>query len=492
MFKDKILKLADFLKGVIASFFDIFFDQNQKETAKFLVWFYIFLLYVLGVFFWGGFFNWGNIDLNFHDWAAINVPRIEVVHDALSLRLLPLHAECETCLHGVTDRFFVLPDVITSPQMILLLFVSPPVFVFFDVLLHYSIATIGLLLLRKRFHISLISYTFLFLTFQFNGYIQSHYAVGHATWTGYFLFPLFFELIFELLYDKPSWAWVAKFAFLSFYSTLVGSQHHFTWMMLFMATLALSFRSAFKWIVAAILFSGFLSAIRLLPPALGINGFSHFFFGVPGYLTIYDFLTSLFSLRGPTYTFIAWPYEIGYWEFDYYIGLVGTIVLIYFGVIRWFKDWSDGKIHSALIFPTLVLFSFSQSYIYQETMYRIPFLASERIASRMVSLPFTLVLIVSAIYLSEGLRMQKMSHQLLALISVVFVMNDVFIHRSLWKIQSVSTNFPVVELDFSGNSIVNHADPRYFLVLCLGLGLSLFSAFVLGLLVAKEKKFTRK
>lgn len=492
MYIDKFLKFFDYLKEKIIFFFDLFFDQSQRKDNRFLAWFYILLLYVLGVFFWGGFFNWGNVDLNFHDWANINMPRMEVVHDALSLRLLPIHAECVTCLHGVTDRFLVLPDVITSPQMILLLFVSPSMFVFGDILLHYSIATIGLLLLRKRFQLSLISYTFLFLTFQFNGYIQSHYAVGHVTWAGYFLFPLFFELVFELLYEKPSWNWVMKFALLTFYSTLVGSQHHFTWMMLFMAALAISFRSAFKWIGSAILFSGFLSAVRLLPPVLGINGFSHFFFGVPGYLTIYDFLTSLFLLRSPSYTFLAWPYEIGYWEFDYYIGLVGTIMVVYFGIISWFKGWNSGKIHPALIFPALLLFSFSQSYVYQETMYRVPFLASERIASRMVSLPFTLLLIISAVYLNDMLSMQKIAHRLLALISVVFIVNDVFVHRSLWRIQSVAANFPIVELDFSGNSIINHADPWYFVVLCLGLGLSLFSAFVLGLLVVKEKKFNRK
>jgi len=220
-------RLKEILKGGFDLFSNVLFEQPGTKRARLLVLIYLVALYLLGVYFWGSFFNWGNVNLNYHDWADINMPRLEIIHDAFTYKMLPLHASCGGCLHYVTaDRFLVLPDVVTTPQMILLLFVKPTTLVLLDILLNYSLATIGLLLLRKRFQLSLVSFTFLFIAFQFNGYIQAHYAVGHATWAGYFMFPLYFELIFQLLDGQQNWKWVAKLTALSFYTILAGSQHH--------------------------------------------------------------------------------------------------------------------------------------------------------------------------------------------------------------------------------------------------------------------------
>src|SRR5688572_6385191 len=153
--------------------------------------------------------------------------------------MLPLHVECGVCLHGMTDRFFMIPDVVTTPQMLLLSVMDVDTFAILDLLFHYTLATLGLILLRQKLQLSLLSYAFLFFLFNFNGYIQAHYAVGHLSWGGYFLFPFYFLLIFWLFDHQPSWKWVAGMSGLSFYIILAGSQHHFTWLMLFLMFLAL-------------------------------------------------------------------------------------------------------------------------------------------------------------------------------------------------------------------------------------------------------------
>ena len=486
------LKYIGYAKKISALVSELLFEPFGEKRIRFGAWLWLAILYAIGVYFWGAFFSWGKIDLNFHDWAVINIPRFDVIHDAYYYHMFPLHAACGECLHGITDRFWVLPDVVTTPQMILLLLVTPSVFVLIDVLFHFSLATIGLLLLRKRFKLSLISYTFLFVLFQFNGYIQSHYAVGHATWAGYFLFPLFFEFIFQLLDEGPNWQWVTKISILSFYTILIGSQHHFTWMMLFLSFLALSYRPVSKWILVAIFCSGFASAFRLIPPVLGIDQFTFKFFGVPGYQTIYDFLISLAVYHGPTYQFEAWPLDIGYWEFDYYIGLIGTIFLIYFGVYHWVKDWNDKKTYSMLMFPTLALFLFSQGSLYKMTLLRLPVLASERIASRMVSLPVTLILIMAAIYINERLRSKDITARWLSIIALVFIGNDLYVHGTLWRIKSIVRNFSPQLINLSGNSIVNHSDPQYLAVLYFGAGLSLITLLVLLIFVVVEKRSLKR
>lgn len=466
----------------------LFWGPQIEGQTHLYDWLWIIILYALGIYFWGTFFNWGDVSLNFHDWAAINIPRFDVMHDAFYYRMLPLHAECENCLHGVTDRFLVLPDVVTTPQMILLLFVSPTVFVLVDVLINYSLAVIGLILIKKRFRLSLFSYTFLFVLFHFNGHIQSHYAVGHATWAGYFLFPLFFELVFQLLDEGPNWQWVTKITILLFYSVLAGSQHHFTWMMLFMAFLALSYRMNFKWILAAIMFSGFVSAVRLLPPALSLAKFSVNFFAVPGYQSVYDFITSLMVFHRPGYQFEAWPLEIGYWEFDYYIGLVGVVLVVYFGGVLWIKEGIGKESYSVLILPALALFLLSQGSIYKITLYNFPLLSSERIASRMASLPVTLVFFMAAISLNEVLKRKVIIIRWLSLLAMVFIVNDILVHSFWWKIESVAQNFRPELLNLSGNSIINHVDSQYLTVFYTGLILSLGTMLMLFMLVAIEKR----
>jgi hypothetical protein len=306
------------------------------------------------------------------------------------------------------------------------------------------------------------------------------------------MFPLYFELIFQLLDGQQNWKWVAKLTVLSFYTILAGSQHHFTWMMLFAAFLALSYWRGFKWILAGIVFSGFASAIRLLPPVLEVGKFSYKFFAVPGYLNLFDFFTSMVSLHGPNHVFEGWPYDIGFWEFDYYLGLAGVILLLYFGVIRWAKDWKSGKIHSALILPTAALFLFSQSYVYVYTLSRIPMLASERIASRMVSLPVTLILIVAAVYLNESLKAGNIPLRVFTLFALAFLVNDLSIHSGMWNIVNISKNFVHIMLDFSGNSIINHPDPKYQLVLYAGAALSLGTILILSVLVVNEGKHLKR
>lgn len=92
--------------------------------------------------------------------------------------VFPLHMAGTQTLHDLTDRFLTLPDVITTPQTLFLLFVNIPTFVLIDILIQYLIGFPGLLWVRRRFNLSLFAFSVLFFLFNFNGFILSHYSPG--------------------------------------------------------------------------------------------------------------------------------------------------------------------------------------------------------------------------------------------------------------------------------------------------------------------------
>lgn len=468
--------------------FNMLFDWEEEKRFPVAGWTFILIIYLTGIFLWGQLFNWFRTPLDFHDWGEINLPRYEIIREAIVSRTLPMHIECEKCLHIVTDRYFVMPDVVTTPQMLILPLISAEKFIFLDLLLHYTIATLGLLYLRKKFKLSLIAYLFLFFLFNFNGYIQAHYMVGHVTWAGYFLFPWFFILIFHFLEQGGSYRWVAGMAFMSLYIILAGSQHHFTWMMLFLAFLALSRWRDVKWIFAAIVFSGFASAVRLLPPLLEINTFTSGGFSFrSGYPSLGDFLSALVDLRPVNYIVKITSEKLGYWEFDYFIGIAGVGFIILFGVYWWLQDQRGSKRFSPLLLPTALTFLLSMGNLYGYTLYHFPLFASERVSARMVSLPLTIVMIIAAVYFQEFLNTRRSEViRWTAVFSFLLLFNDIFMHTEFWRANEIS-DLLRVEVKSTHVAIVNHSDPQYTFILAAGLILTLITSTVIILLTLREK-----
>jgi hypothetical protein len=473
----------------------LIFDPSEEKRNQQAVWIYLLILYLAGILLWGVVFDFRRSPLNFHDWRMLFLPRFDAIRDAINYRMLPLHVSCGECLLGVTDRFFVIPDVVVTPQMILLSFLDVDTFALFDLLLHYTTATVGLILLRQKLNLSLMSYSFLFFLFNFNGFVQANYAVGHLNWGGYFLFPFYFLLLFQIFDRQPSWKWVAQMAFLSLYMILAGSQHHYTWMMLFLLFLAFSYLSSFKWMAAAMLFSGFLSAVRLLPPVLGLNDFSDPFFRFrTGYHTLYDLWSSLVMIRPPDFDqpVIYRDTNLGYWEFDYFISFIGACFIIYFGFIN-MKNGGTFRKYLPLLIPALALFILSQGQIYKYTFFNLPILSSERIATRMISLPMTFFMIMAAFQFQEFLdRYRSGAIRWFVTGALLMLVHELYTHAVIWNVDALGDFFGKEKMQFDGNSIINYSDPVYITTLTIGLILTLLTAIVLWILVRREnhiKKF---
>jgi hypothetical protein len=72
--------------------------------------------------------------------------------------------------------------------------------------------------------------------------------------------------------------------------------------------------------------------------------------------------------------------------------------------------------------------------------------------------------------------------------SLVFLVNELYTHLLLWKIDKIASFLPEPQPDYSGNSIVLRPDPPYMLVLSVGLIVTFITALVLIFLVMREKQ----
>lgn len=465
------------------------FQYAQKKPRIFKGW--VIGTYLFGGWLWGNFFSWGKFPIHFHDWAEVNIGRLAYLRDAILKGALPLHAAGTAHLRNGTDQILSVPDLVISPQVILMRWMDIEMFVFINTLFLYTIAFIGLLWILRRHKLSPIIFSTLVFLFNFNGHIISHLGIGHITWWSYFLFPFLYIQIIRLLEDRDhSWKWVFQTSILLFLIFLQGGYHHYVWSLMFLGVLALV---AWKhtWVIFKVLiFSNLLSMIRLLPPAQLVNNFE------PEFLSGYPKLSNVFSAflfeRAPqdSLPFLNFDSNLGYWEFDLFIGKFGALI-IFFGFLLWLISLRKNQPVSYILIPMIVLSVLSIGNIY-EPFTRIPFplIAGERVSSRFIIIPFLFAVIFSLTSLQDWLN--KINKPLILypvfLIMNFFILFDISKHVFLWKIENIFPHFPYTPVDKTLKAISNHADPTYTTFLIIGAIVTLISITVLYILTRHESK----
>ncbi len=465
-------------------------DPEREEASPILSWVWLGGLFLLGLILWGYFLNFGTIPFDFHDWAEVNAPRIAFLKDAVTTAQLPLHMPDASALRGVTDRFMALPDVILSPQILLLKWLSVGDFILIHTWLLFAAGFCGLLALKNRFGLSLYSFTWIFFLFNFNGHILSHYAVGHITWGGYFLFPWFILLVFQLLHGERSWRWAGSMAFLLFAIFLQGSFHQFVWLVIFLAILALTRLRTLLPILKAGIFACLLSAVRIIPPALQMGAFDDEFLG--GFRTPLQLVKALIRIIPPAESLDSQVTgaTLGWWEFDSYIGLAGLLFLAIFG-LRWLLTRRKEFGYPALIAPLALLTLFAIRNFYGIVrLTRIPLFSGERVSARFLIVPLAFLILLSALALQDWLRNRRYALPALIFPSVgsLLLLAELWSHIETWKVTAAAKAFPFTYTDLSLKLVSNHPDPVYTNGLLAGLAITSISAVVLVALCVREAK----
>ena len=442
-------------------------------------------LYLFGGVTWSFFLNFGRLGFDLHDWTQEG-PRYAFLRQALLENHLPLHIGSTL---ATTDRFLAIPDTVISPQVVLLRFVEPGLFVLINTLFLYSLGYLGLLLLRRKFSWSLVTFSVVFLLFSLNGNPIAHIAVGHSMWVSYFLLPYFSLLVLNLLEGQAGWKWVTQMALLQLALFLQGGFHFVIWSLMFLVLLGIFSHRLLGPILKAIFFTILLSLVRILPPALEFSSQDNPF--ISGYFSVNDLFEAFTTLTAPAAARSGMYSALGWWEVDVYTGLLGLIFLIVFGLyLTWKTPSSAGIMQRVLLAPIFAMTVLSIGKIFQPiSMLPIPLLDAERVSSRFLILPVVMTLVLGGVQMERFLRNRTMSFglQLTTLTLVGLMAHDLLQHARLWRVENIATLFTRTPVDIR-SQVILRVDPPYTTALLVGLGVGVLTLAFLTFKTTSERQ----
>ncbi len=476
-------RLSDWFTSLI----EAFFIPGQGWISRVLNPIWMVLLYLFGILHWSLFLNWGKVPFDLHDWTQAGA-YLSFLRQAFMTNQLPLQIGSTLV---ATDRYLALPQTLISPQAYLLRFLEPGVFTLLNLLILYSAGYFGLLLLRRRYSLAPLAFTVLFVLFNFNGQITAHYAVGHLEWTGYFFLPFFILLLLKILDgEKADWKWVLCIASIFFLMAIQGAFHFVLWCWIFLLAWGLFHPKNYLMpAIKAILFSLPLCLVRFLPPAVEFLGGGKNF--VSGFPTVTDLFAAMIVLKYPVEAISKSFSSLGWWEVDSYIGLIGLVFVIGFGV---YQTWHRGADKVSLLAPTAVLIFLSIGQIYAVINHLpIPLLDSERISSRFFILPLAVLITLGSIQLQELLvriGVRSITERIFSLGVLILLVHDLFQHSRIWRVSNMVQLFTSTPVDIQ-SKVIHHPDPLYFGALTVGAACTLLTFVVLIFLTLRERRLNK-
>ena len=447
-------------------------------------------LYLGGLGLWVFFLNFGRFKWGVQDWI-LEWRYSRILQEALTKGVLPLHTNLAT-EYGVT-RFLGIPDVPLSLQIPLLLFMDAAGAFLVHWLVMYSVSFAGCLLLRSRLRLSITAFTVVAMLFHFNGFITAHLGIGHTLFIGYFFFPYFVLLVLQLTQGQSGRAWFAWMALVLFGMELVGTTQLYTACLMFLGVLLVFSPGArgplFKSLVAGVV----LHAFRIAPAFLSLSGYSSR--PLPGYLTLGDLLQALTWIvpAGKADKFIT-GLPVGWWELDMYVGILGFLGIIYFGVWRAWKRMPNdtpGASTMSLGASVLVFTVFSIGYLYWPINYLpLPLVKFVHVPSRFFVLPLLFLGTFAASQVQAWLDLRRLGpwRRAVVLAALAVFIHDLVQHARLWRVEHVYESFLEAPLDYS-LQIVTRSDPTYVTILVLSSLVSLLSlAYVVRILFLARRE----
>ena len=461
------------IHGLLQFLEDLLFARPDRPVARIATSVALTLLFCLGIVHWIVFFNFGEMSFQYADWPKEYL-YYSVLQQALNTGTIPYHVD--QAIQN-THRFLALPEIVRSPQILLLRVMTVSDFVVANTLVVYAAGFWGCLMIRRRYALSLMSFSLLYLVFQFNGYITSHLATGHSMWNGYFLMPFYCYYVLRLCEPaSPESADDRRLplmlALTLFAMNLQGAFHMYVWNVLFLGFVAVFNTSAVRPLATAGVFSALLSSFIFLPAGITFWNADHLF--LTGYPTVGVLIEAFVYVRkfdlevSPATALIG---DVGWWEYDMFIGLIAFAAVIYLGV--WLRvrmpatltGALEGTEYRQLDWPMAVLAILSMGAFYAAIAFLpLPLLNSERVPSRFIVTPFLFLLIISCIRLDRVLAAWGYARARLSpvkwLITAALIQTgfELASHSKTWSVDKWPAGDGEVDLDIG---IVQQADPIY-------------------------------
>lgn len=450
-------------------------------------------LFLLGVQHWLAFFTFGNVRLDTQDWRLTR-SYWDTLTYAIDTREIPFFT-ADGIAH--TERFIGDPDPSWSPLIVVADKMSPAEFALINTLLLYAVGFAGLLLIRRRYSLSLVSFAVLFLLFNFNGFITSHMSVGHFTWAGYYGFPFLILFLLEMIEgdDRVALRAGLKTGVVIACMALVGSFHMIVWWGWALLIFGLFTPRRLVAVVVAIASAGLLSAYRYLPVAFAMSDYEMEF--RTGFPTLQYLLDGLTAVRTFDYTYhlesaldLRALMGLKWWEFDMFVGYLGFAFMAVFGIgLRFMRRESlRGLRYAELDMPIALMAAFSMSLLFEPIFNMpLPFLNSERVTSRFFIIPLLLLVTVGCIRFDRLLPdiARGLQSRLLLLVAMWQMSTALSLHSFLWHISRLEARFRELYATMPEQPVIPLADKTlvtgerlYVLSLPVGIGVTLVAAVV--------------
>jgi hypothetical protein len=482
------------IQNLFDSSIDFFTSSNSKKYFPAnKIWFIA--LFLAGILAWQIFLHCPNNTCNYQDWLGIIVPRLNFLKDAATRGELPLHSSTPLPL-GVfySKRYLAIPDAFISPQYLLLRFLDVNQFVLFHTILFYTIGFGGLLWFRRKFNLSILSFTLFFILFNFNGYILAHISEGHLTWVPYYLFPWFAVLLIKLVDGQTNWHWVTLMASLLFITLLQGGYHQFIWMLFFIGFLAIFMPRHFFILLKTAIVSVLLGMFRFLPLFSILSSLNENKF-IAGYPDIQSILYNMFVIRqaGVEESINKITGRVGLWETTLFVGVIGTIFILYFCFIYPIKQPNLNNHYRILLFPALgvLMLSFDRVYQFILSTIRLPIFTGERVVTRFIGLVFVFILLLAIIEFQHWLDTANPSKFSISMIITLAVLgsNDLMVNFREWIIPVAFQRFGGIETYkiewFVAN---NYSDEPYMTLIKIGFAITIIVYIFLITMTIREKQ----
>lgn len=429
-----------------AAFDALFVYAPPTRAGQLLTLVVLAVLAGLGLQHWYAFYEGGNFELDIQDWMMTR-RYWEGWLVAGQAGELPFFT-VEGVAH--TERFIGDPDPGWNPLLVFAPSLSPAGFALLSTSALYLVGCVGLLLLRRRYRLSLLTFTVLFLLFNFNGFITSHLAIGHFTWLGYFFMPFMLLCVLELAERDTATAAARaglKAAVVLAAMAVFGAFHFIIWWVVLLVVLAASNRTARAGALLAVAGGFLLSAYRYLPVAFAMSdyelGFRTGFYSLQQLLEGLTVVRPFDYLRGlPDTWHLGVYHDLNWWEFDMYISVIGALFVGIWGVLGrfWRLPAFDGLRYRSLDLPLIMMTLFSFGTLYSIIgLIPLPLLNTERVTTRFFIVPLLLLVLIACIRFDRimPLLLRTGPARALALGSVWLLGFSLGTHSYVWRIAEV-------------------------------------------------------
>lgn len=433
---------------------DVFWGYAKSKTHARIQLYFCVTLFLVGIVYWISFFDSGNLSFSAYDWDK-EAAYLDTLRIAQTSHVLPW--QWGKAFFQDTDKFLANPEIVLTPDTILLRWISNGSFVIFHVVLFYTLGFVGSLLLAKKLAVGFFSFAFFGLVFNFNGYLTSHLAVGHFQWTGYFLLPFFFLQLLAFTEASPgengskSTA-ILGMALLLGVLFLNGSVHIAIWCSMFLGVVVLLRWDLFLNVIGSVLLGFVLGLARLVPANLWFPRKGLLLSGYPTFSALFDAFTSLrlHSFAGLQELIGL----VGWWEHDVFIGFAAFTIL----VISLYVAFKGNRLpfQPYLLTAAACFFFLSLGNVYGiVNMVPLPFVSVERLPSRFIVMPFLFFLMVAMTGIERLLHSFGEKAKTFLLLGFLMTINELFMHFYYWRLAFLEASFKAA------------ARPAIFLVPCM-------------------------